>query len=118
MTRQKKDATPAQSDLKVTPEVAKIIPQSEIKDSDPVNLEIAPPSDEPVPAPEATSVEKIQTDIRAKLSKKTDAEDVFVPSNPVALEKAAEQVAKEAGFSLNRGTSIGARLMARSRKMA
>ncbi len=117
MTRQKKDTAPAQGDLKVTPENAKISSPLEVKGPEPVNLEVAPPSDEPVPAPKATSAETIQTDIRAKLSKKTDAEDVFVPSNPVALEKAAEQVAKEVGFDLNRGTSIGARLMARSRKM-
>ena len=82
----------------------------------PVNIEVQTPSDEPVVAPEATAPEKIQTDIREKLSKKSVEENVFVPTNPVALEKAAEAVAKESGFELNRGTSIGARLLARAQK--
>jgi hypothetical protein len=59
---------------------------------------------------------KIQTDVREKLAKKSTSEDVFVPTNPAALEKAAGEVAKEKGFDLNRGTSIGARLMARANK--
>ena len=118
MTRQKKDTTPAKGDVQVTAEEARIIPESEKKASEPVNLEVETLDEEPVPAPEATAVEKIQTDVRAKLSKKTEGEDVFVPSNPVALEKAASQVANENGFELNRGTSIGARLIARSRKLA
>ena len=66
----------------------------------------------------AVEPEVIQTDVKAKLSRKTDRDDLFVPSNPVALEKAAGQVAKDEGFDLNRGTSIGARLIARSRKLA
>jgi hypothetical protein len=36
----------------------------------------------------------------------------------LALEKAAKEVAAEQGFSLNRGTSVGARLIARSQKRA
>ena len=84
----------------------------------PVNIELETPSSEPVAAPEATPAEKIQTDVRAKLAKKSDQEDAFVPSNPAALEKAAEEVAKAEGFDLTRGTSIGARLIARSRKLA
>jgi hypothetical protein len=84
----------------------------------PVNIELETPSDEPVAAPAAAAAEEIQTDVRAKLAKKTDREDAFVPSNPVALEKAADQVAQTEGFELTRGTSIGARLIARSRNMA
>jgi hypothetical protein len=84
----------------------------------PANIELETPSDEPVVAPEASSAEKIQTDVRAKLAKKSDREDAFVPSNPVALEKAASEVAKQENFELTRGTSIGARLIARSRNMA
>jgi hypothetical protein len=84
----------------------------------PANIELETPSDEPVAAPAAVEAGKIQTDVRAKLAKKSDKEDAFVPSNPVALEKAASEVAEQENFELNRGTSIGARLIARSRKMA
>jgi len=83
----------------------------------PVNIELATPSEEPTAAPIAQGKEVIQTDVKAKLARKTDAEDIFVPANPIALEKAAEVVAEKDGFELNRGTSIGARLLARSRKL-
>jgi hypothetical protein len=123
MTRNRtsKNTEPAKGDLKVTPEEAKVenvttVVKEEAKPSDPVNIETETPSDEPVPAPEATPAEKIQTDVREKLLNKSVEENVFVPSNPVALEKAATAVAQESGFELNRGTSIGARLMARSQK--
>jgi hypothetical protein len=82
----------------------------------PVNFVAETKEDNSVPS--AIEPEVIQTDVKAKLSRKTDRDDLFVPSNPVALEKAADQVAKDEGFELNRGTSIGARLMARSRKLA
>jgi hypothetical protein len=58
----------------------------------------------------------VQTDVRERLSKKSLEENIFVPSNPAALEKAAMAVAQEQGFELNRGTSIGARLIARAQK--
>jgi hypothetical protein len=80
----------------------------------PVNIEVETPSEGPTAAPEATKTEEIQTDVRAKLSKKSVKEDVFVPSNPASLEKAASAVAKEMGFEMTRGTSIGARLIARA----
>ena len=119
MTRySKKDATPAKGELQVTPETSRIIPASEKKAAEPVNLEVESLTEEPVQAPVAPDAEVIQTDVKAKLGRKTDQEDVFVPTNPVALEKAATQVAKDEGFELTRGTSIGARLMARSRKLA
>lgn len=115
MTRRARKATPAVAeDIKVTPEEAKIeSPVTEGKE--PVNIETETPSDEPVAAPEAKSAEKIQTDVREKLAKKSTEEDAFVPTNPVALEKEAKVVAQEKGFDFNRGTSIGARLMARRR---
>jgi hypothetical protein len=111
-TRTEKPA-PASSDLKVTPEESRIVNE---EPSAPVNLEVVTPSEEPVAAPKATPAEVIQTDVREKLSKKSVDENVFVPTNPVALEKAAAQVAQESGFELTRGTSIGARLIARSQK--
>jgi hypothetical protein len=86
-------------------------------DASPVNIELATLSEEPTAALVAQEKETIQTDVKAKLARKTDAEDIFVPANPIALEKAAEVVAEKDGFELNRGTSIGARLLARSRKM-
>ena len=103
---------PAKSDLQVTPEEGRIDDTAK----KPVDLEVETPSTEPTEAPKATAAEKIQTDVREKLSKKTVEKNVFVPSNPVALEKAAEAVAKEQGFDFNRGTSIGARLLARAQK--
>lgn len=81
----------------------------------PVNLETQV-SEEPVAAPEAPAPEALQTDFREKLMRKTDNQDVFVPANPAALEKAAAAVAEENGFELNRGTSVGARLLARAQK--
>ena len=80
---------------------------------EPVNLEVTA-SEEPKKPEEAKPAEQIQTDVRLKLAKKTDDENIFIPANPVALEKAAGQVAQDQGFELNRGTSIGARLMARA----
>ena len=104
---------PAPSDVQVTPEEGRIE-----NPTAPVNIETESPSSEPEPAPEATPAVKIQTDVREKLAKKTTDENVFIPANPAALEKAAAQVANENGFELNRGTSIGARLIARSQKRA
>jgi hypothetical protein len=124
MTRNRtsKNTEPAASDLQVTPEPARIENMTtEVKDetqiaTEPVNLETETPTTDPVAAPEAAPAVKIQTDVREKLMKKSVDENVFVPSNPAALEKAATEVANDSGFELNRGTSIGARLMARSQK--
>jgi hypothetical protein len=116
-TRSSRSKTPAKSNVQVTPEEGKIEnPVIEAKAPEPVNIETETPSEEPTPAPEATPAEKIQTDVREKLSKKSVDENVFVPTNPVALEKAAAEVAQESGFELTRGTSIGARLLARAQK--
>jgi len=113
-----KAAPAAPSDIQVTPEEGRIESPVVEEASAPVNLEVETPSDEPVVPAEAAPAEKIQTDVREKLSKKSVEENVFVPANPVALEKAAAVVAQEQGFQLNRGTSIGARLMARAQKKA
>ena len=116
-SRTGKSTEPATGDLKVTPEINRIeSPVIKQEDKAPVNLEVETLDEEPIPAPEAAPAEKIQTDVREKLSKKSVDENVFVPSNPVALEKAAAAVASDSGFELNRGTSIGARLMARAQK--
>jgi hypothetical protein len=116
-TTRTEKAAPAASDLKVTPEEGRIeSPVVEPKPSDPVNLETITPSEEPASPAPAVPAEKLQTDFREKLANKSTENNVFVPSNPVALEKAANEVAKEQGFEFNRGTSIGARLMARAQK--
>jgi hypothetical protein len=112
---------PAAGNLQVTPEPSRIEnlatdAKEELSPTEPVNLEVETPSSEPVAAPEATPAVKIQTDVREKLMKKSVDENVFVPANPAALEKAATEVAKDNGFELTRGTSIGARLMARAQK--
>ena len=114
---------PAASNLQVTLEPARIEnmviqPKDAASPTEPVNLEVETPSSDPVAAPEAAPAVKIQTDVREKLMKKSVDENVFVPSNPAALEKAATEVAKDSGFELTRGTSIGARLMARAQKRA
>lgn len=113
-TRNTKPA-PAESDIKVTPEPERI-ENIVVDPSAPINLEVETKDEAPTPAAEAPSSEKIQTDFRDKLTTKSVENNPFVPSNPVALEKAAGEVAKEKGFDLNRGTSIGARLMARAGK--
>lgn len=117
-TRTSKNA-PAESDLQVTPEAAKI--ESPVltpgeKNSEPAQMETPTEPVEPTTPSEAAPAEKIQTDVREKLAKKSTEDNVFVPTNPAALEKAASAVAEEKGFELNRGTSIGARLMARAGK--
>lgn len=64
---------------------------------------------------EKASAEEIQTDVKSRLAKRSDKEDVFVPSTSAMVEKAAKQIAEQQGFEYNRGTSIGARLIAQSR---
>lgn len=99
----------------ISPKKDAVAPKKE-EPKPPVNIEVQTPDEEPTPAPEATPASQIQTDVREKLSKRSDKDDPFVPSNPVALEKAAKLVAEEKGFEFNRGTSIGARLLARANR--
>ena len=84
----------------------------------PAKAELKTETEEPKAPAAAQETKEIQTDVRAKLAKKTDAEDIFVPTNPASLEKAAARVAEEQEFELTRGTAIGARLIAKSRNMA
>jgi hypothetical protein len=112
-------STPAVDEawVEVKEEAPKEPEAAETKQSEPVNIETVTPSSEPVQAPPAPLKEAIETDVRKKLSNRSLEEDVFVPSSPAVLEHAAKEVAKQGGFDLTRGTSIGARLIARSRKM-
>jgi hypothetical protein len=102
----------AEVKVETQPEPAKVETQPE-----PAKVELQTPSEEPVPAPPAVEKEQIETDVRKKLQSRTQEEDIFVPTSPAVLEAAAKKVAEQEGFALNRGTSIGARLLARSRKM-
>jgi len=107
---------PVIGDLKRTPTPEKIqSPLDRVEEKAPVNIETDTPSEEPVEAPAAVEKEFIETDVRKKLDRKTDDDsNPFVPSNPAQVEKDAKRVAETAGFELNRGTSVGARLMARA----
>lgn len=81
----------------------------------PVEAEMKTAEEPPAPAP-SPDPEKVQTDVRAKLAKRSDREDVFVPSTPPQLESDARALAEMRGFDFNRGTSVGARLMARAQQ--
>ena len=111
MTRRQSSKANSQPAGKIEKEETKV---EKTSPSAPANIEVEA-SEEPVKAPSAPESEKLQTDFREKLTKKEEKENPFVPSNPAALEKAAAEVAEERGFELNRGTSIGARLLARAR---
>jgi hypothetical protein len=113
-SNQSKKAESATDDLLTTPKEKKVEVKS--KAPTPVNIEVDTPSNEPKVVSKTVESEKVQTDVRAKLAKKSDKDNPFVPANPVALEKAAAEVAKEKGFEMNRGTSVGARLIARAQK--
>ena len=116
-TRSRSNAKdPVIGDLKRTPTPEKIqSPLDRVEEKAPVNIETDTPSEEPVEAPAAVGKEFIETDVRKKLDRKTDDDsNPFVPSNPAQVERDAKSIADAAGFELNRGTSVGARLMARA----
>jgi hypothetical protein len=95
-----------------TPKPARIAKKEAI----PAEVEFKSLDSAPVPAAPAISKEEVETDVRKKLAKKTDGPmDPFLPANPAQLENETKKVAEENGFVLNRGNSIGARLMARRR---
>ena len=116
-TQSKSSKTPVVGDLKVTPSPEKVeSPLSvESKEKAPVNLEVQPPEAEPIEAPAPVTKELVETDVRKKLARKTDdMNNPFVPANSAQVEADAKKVAAENGFELTRGTSVGARLMARA----
>jgi len=116
-TRSRSNAKdPVIGDLKRTATPEKIeSPISSSDDKAPVNIETESLTEEPVEAPVAVEKQVIETDVRKKLNRKTDDDsNPFVPSNPAQIEADAKRVAAESGFDLNRSTSVGARLMARS----
>jgi hypothetical protein len=117
MTRTKNSKDPVVGDLKVTPSLEKVESSvtEKISGSEPVNLETLAPAVEHFEAPSAAEKEAVETDVRKKLARKTDdTTNPFIPTNPAQVEADAKKVAEANGFELNRGTSVGARLMARS----
>lgn len=84
-------------------------------DQTPAQVELSVATSEAT-LPERQSEESIQAMIHEKLSKRSDspASDPFVPNNQ--LENEVKEVAKKSGFSLTRGTEIGARLIARAQR--
>ena len=119
MTRTKTSKEPVEGDLQVTPSPERI--ESPVKEKTaapgPVNIETLAPTEDPVEAPSAAEKDSIETDVRKKLARRVDDNtnnNPFIPSNPAQVEADAKRVAEENGFDLTRGTSVGARLMARS----
>lgn len=85
----------------------------------PANIQQDTPSSEPTPPKPAAEKSAVEAEVNAKLKRTPDDDgrNPFDHTNPAALEKAAEALAKQQGFELNRGTAIGARLMARRGKL-
>lgn len=85
-------------------------------DKAPKEVELEAPKDGGNLAP-AVSKEEIEASIQEKLSRKTDKDglDPFVPN--VQLDNEVKDIANKKGFPLSRGTEIGARLMARSKRV-
>ena len=92
---------------------------AEVKDvsKEPVFIEVQTPSEEPEQVSATIDKAEIETDVRTRLTKRPVEDNPFVPSSPAVLEAAAKQIAEQEGFDFTRGTSIGARLIARSRKL-
>jgi hypothetical protein len=85
-------------------------------EKDPVKIELNT-SDSQNNLPPAISKEEIAASVQEKLSRRTDEQgvDPFVPSTQ--LENEVKEVASKKGFPLSRGTEVGARLMARSKRV-
>lgn len=82
----------------------------------PVELELRVGSNE-AKLPGKVSKEEIEASVKDKLSRKNDSPEMnpFVPQTQ--LENEVKEVAKKQGFPLSRGTEIGARLLARSKRL-
>ena len=107
--------TPSKVTPKVIAEVTSEITSEVIDPKAPVDIELKVTEAEPAPAVKK-SAEEIHAEVQSKLNNKNVDNNIFVPASPAAVEKAAEIIAAEKGFELTRGTSIGARLMARAQK--
>lgn len=90
-------------------------PEASPAPHEPAVVELQTSKDEAVKP--ARNPEEIAAAMHEKLSRKTDKDgiDPFVPSSQV--ENEVKQIANKKGFPLSRGTEIGARLMARSKRV-
>jgi uncharacterized Zn finger protein (UPF0148 family) len=100
---------------KVTLDAAPEVTLKVIDPKAPVDIELEVTEAEPEPAVKK-SAEEIHAEVQSKLNNKNVDNNIFVPASPAAVEKAAQIIAQEKGFEMNRGNSIGARLMARAQK--
>ena len=111
--------TPPKVTPKATPKVTtKATPETSpevIDPKTPVDIELKVTEAEPEPAVKK-SAEEIHAEVQSKLNNKNVDNNIFVPSSPAAVEKAAQVIAEERGFEMTRGNAIGARLMARAQK--
>ena len=111
--------TASKNPSKVTPkviaEVTSEITPEVIDPKAPVDIELKVTEAEPAPAVKK-SAEEIHAEVQSKLNNKNVDNNIFVPASPAAVEKAAQIIAQEKGFEMNRGNAIGARLMARAQK--
>lgn len=89
--------------------------QREFTGTEPAELEVTA-KEEPLEEIKDISVTEVQKKVRERLSRRSDRENIFVPSNPPELEREAKAIAEEMNFPINRGTLIGARLIAQSRR--
>ena len=116
-TESKSSKAPVVGDLKVTlsPEKVESPLSVQSKEKGPIKLEVQSLDADPIEAPVPATKEFVETDVRKKLARKTDdMNNPFVPANSAQVEADAKRVAAENGFDLTRGTSVGARLIARS----
>lgn len=95
-----------------TPETPETVEENPLA---PVELELKTGS-QANSLPDKVSKEKIEAAVMDRLSRKTDSEESnpFVPQ--VQLDNEVKEIAKAKGFQLSRGTEIGARLLARSKR--
>jgi hypothetical protein len=115
--------TASKTPPKVTPKATPKVTTKETPDTSPevidpktpVDIELKVTEAEPEPAVKK-SAEEIHAEVQSKLNNKNVDNNIFVPSSPAAVEKAAQIIAEERGFEMTRGNAIGARLMARAQK--
>jgi hypothetical protein len=118
MAKRRSSSSEEQDPVTITPESGESPVEETVKVTDPTapaELELRVGSTENK-LPEKLSKEKIEASVKEKLSRKTDDpnSNPFVPQTQ--LENEVKEVAKAKGFPLSRGTEIGARLLARSRR--
>jgi len=116
MTRTRRTPATPEAPTEVVIETVETEATLEVTDPKaPVDIELKVTEAEPEPAVKK-SAEEIHAEVQSKLNNKNVDNNIFVPSSPAAVEKAAQIIAEERGFEMTRGNAIGARLMARAQK--